>query len=187
MKPDEQRGVIAWFASNPIAANLLLLVIIAAGVMSAFTIKKEIFPEFSLDMLTINVPYRGGTPEEVEEGVLIKIEEAIQDIPGIKKITSTAREGFGSVLVEIVPGHDIQKVINQIKVRVDGISTFPAETERPIIEELTTRNEVLWVNVAGDVDEPTLKRLAEKIRNDIVSLPGVTQAEIYGTRRFEIS
>ncbi|BET66392.1 efflux RND transporter permease subunit [Opitutales bacterium ASA1] len=183
----EEKGVIAWFASNPVAANLLMLVIMVAGAFTTLSIKKEIFPEFSLDMLAITVPYRGGTPQEVEEGVVIKVEEAIQDIPGIKRITAAAMEGAGRITVEILPDYDLQKVLNQIKVRVDGISTFPAETERPIIEELTTRNEVMWVNLAGDVDEPTLKRLAEKVRNDIVSLPGVTQAEIYGVRRFEIA
>lgn len=180
-------GIIAWFAGNRVAANLLMLVIMVAGAFSALSIKKEIFPEFSLDMLNITVPYRGGTPHEVEEGVVIKIEESIQDIPGIKRMTARAMEGAGQVTVEVLPGYDLQKVLNQIKVRVDGISTFPVETERPIIEELTTRNEVLWVNISGDVDEPTLKRLSEKVRNDIVSLPGVTQAEVYGVRRFEIA
>ena len=188
MNSDQPKGgIIAWFAGNPVAANLLMLVIMVAGTFSALSIKKEIFPEFSLEMLNVTVPYRGGTPQEVEEGVVIKIEEAIQDVPGIKKLTAQAMEGAGVVTVEVLAGYDVQKVLNQIKVRVDGISTFPVETERPIIEELTTRNQVMWVNLSGNVDEPTLKRLSEKVRNDIVSLPGVTQAEVFGVRRFEIA
>ncbi|RKX34457.1 MAG: acriflavin resistance protein [Verrucomicrobia bacterium] len=180
-------GIIAWFARNPVAANLLMAVIMAAGLFTAVTIKKEVFPEFSIDQVVVSVPYRGGSPQEVEEGVVVRIEEAIQAVDGIKKIRSRAIEGFGIVTVEMRAGYDMQKLVNDIKVRVDGISTFPVETERPIIEELTTQQEVLWINLYGDVDEVTLKRLADKVRDEITALPDITQAEVYGTRNFEIS
>lgn len=179
-------GIIAWFARNPVAANLLMAVIMAAGLFTAFTIKKEVFPEFSLEQVIITVPYRGGSPQEVEEGVIVRIEEAIQAVDGIKKIRSQASEGFGRVTVEMRTGYDIQKLTNDIKVRVDGISTFPVETERPIVEELVISNEVLWVNIYGDVDEITLKRLADKTRDEITALPEISQAETF-SRNFEIS
>jgi multidrug efflux pump subunit AcrB len=179
-------GIISWFARNPVAANLLMGVIMAAGLFTALTIKKEVFPEFSLEQVIITVPYRGGSPQEVEEGVLVRIEEAIQAVDGIKKIRSRANEGFGSVTVEMRTGYDIQKLTNDIKVRVDGISTFPVETERPIVEELVISNEVLWVNIYGDVDDVTLKRLTDKTRDEITALPEVSQAETF-TRNFEIS
>ncbi|MEZ5274769.1 MAG: efflux RND transporter permease subunit [Opitutaceae bacterium] len=179
-------GIIAWFARNPVAANLLMAVIMAAGLFTAFSIKKEVFPEFSIEMVNINVAYRGGSPQEVEEGVLVRIEEAIQAVDGIKKIRSQAREGFGTVTVEMRNGYDMQKLVNDIKVRVDGISTFPVETERPIIEELTTRNEVLWINLYGDVDDITLKRLADRVRDELTALPEISQADAFSPS-FEIS
>jgi multidrug efflux pump subunit AcrB len=180
-------GIIGWFARNRVAANLLMLVIMAAGLATAFTIKKEVFPEFSIDTVVVRVPFRGGSPQEVEEGVVIKIEEAIQAVNGIKRITSSASEGMGMVRAELSNGYDAQKVLNDIKVRVDGISTFPAEAERPIVEEIIARNQVMWVNLYGDIDEITLKRLADKTRDEITALPGVTQAEVLGIRNFEIS
>ena len=183
---DEDKGIIAWFARNPVAANLLMAVIMAAGLFTAFTIKKEVFPEFSLEQVIISVPYRGASPQEVEEGVLVRIEEAIQAVNGIKKIRSRADEGFGRVTVEMRPGYDIQKLTNDIKVRIDGISTFPVETERPIVEELILSNEVLWINLYGDVDDITLKRLTDQVRDEITALPDISHAETY-TRDFEIS
>jgi multidrug efflux pump subunit AcrB len=181
------KGIIAWFAHNHVAANLLMGMIMLAGLVTATTIKKEVFPEFAIDVVSITVPYRGGNPQEVEEGVTIRIEEAIQSIEGIKKITSFSWEGASRVRVEMNPGYDMQKFVNQIKTQVDAISTFPGETENPIIEQLIARGQVLWVNVYGDVDEITLKRLANKVRDEITALPNVSQAEVRGTRRFEIS
>lgn len=187
MSAEEHTGLIAWFARNRVAANLLMFGFILLGILSAITIKKEFFPEFSLNIITIQVPYLGAAPEEVEEGVCIKVEEAIQDLDGIKKITSKAREGIGLVTVEVETGYDVLNLLDKVKVRVDAISTFPEETENPVIFEQTTKNQVLWMQVYGEVDERSLKEFAKKTREDLLAIPGITQVEIRGAREYEIA
>jgi multidrug efflux pump subunit AcrB len=181
------RGVIAWFAGNGVAANLLLVVIAAGGWLSLSTLKKEVFPEFSSDTISVTVEYRGAAPEEVEEGVCVRIEEAIQGLDGIKRIRSTASEGVGTVIVELLPGADTRRVLDDVKARVDAIDTFPAETEKPVIQEIIIRNQVISVAVAGEADEAALKRLGERVRDEIAALPGVTQTELVVARPYEIS
>ncbi|MDZ7791578.1 MAG: efflux RND transporter permease subunit [Xanthomonadales bacterium] len=179
-------NIIAWFAHNSVAANLLMLCLLFGGLVTAFTITKEIQPKIETNYVTVNVPYRGGTPKDVEQGVLIKIEEAIQDLEGIREMVSTGREGSGSVQIEVHPDYDVLEVLDEIKTRVDSISTFPAETERPIYQRNTFTQEVIWVSVFGGVDERTLKEAAREIRDEIIALPDVTRAELVGTRAYEI-
>ena len=178
---------IDWFARNSVAANLLMIFILASGLLTVFTIKQEVFPEFSLDLIAVDVRYLGAGPEEVEEGVSVRIEEAIQGIDGVKRITSTASEGIGTVLVELELGSDPRKVVDDVKSRVDAIDTFPAETEKPIIREITTRRQVVDVAISGDVGEATLKRLAEQVRDEITAIPEITQVEVTNARPYEIS
>lgn len=179
-------NIIAWFAHNSVAANLLMLCLLAGGVYSAITITKEISPRIETNFVTVQVPYRGGTPRDVEQGVLIRIEEAIQDLEGLREIISTAREGSGTVTVEVETGYDVLEVLDNIKSRVDSIATFPAETERPIYQRNTWSQEVIWVSVFGQVEERTLKEAARQIRDDITALPSVTRAELTGARPYEI-
>ncbi|MDT8450858.1 MAG: efflux RND transporter permease subunit [Wenzhouxiangellaceae bacterium] len=179
-------GIIAWFANNSVAANLLMWALIVGGLYTAITITKEIQPKIETNYVTVTVPYRGGTPRDVEQGVLIKIEEAIQDIEGIREIIATGREGVGTVTVEVEADYEVTEVLDQIKNRVDSISTFPAETERPSYERNTWSQEVIWVSVFGDVPERTLKEVARQIRDDITGLPSVSQAELVGDRAYEI-
>ena len=180
-------GIIDWFARNSVAANLLMVFIIVSGAFSAFSVKQEVFPEFSLDMVTIEVPYLGAAPEEVEEAVNVRLEEAIQGIDGIKQITSTASEGSGSVMIELELGADARKVVDDVKSNVDAISTFPDETEQPIIREIRSRRGVIDIAVSGSADEVTLKRLAERVRDDLAALPEITQVEMANARPYEIS
>ena len=182
-----KKGVISWFAQNGVAANLVMIVIIIGGLMTIPGIKKEIFPEFATDMVRISVAYRGAAPEEVEEGVCVRIEEAIQDLDGIEQIRSMAAEGGGTVSVEILPGYDLRKALDDIKARVDAIDTFPEETEKPTVQEVTNRFQVVNVSISGDTDELTLKKLAERVREDLISLPDVSQAEIINVPPYEIS
>jgi len=179
-------NIIAWFAGNSVAANLLMLCLLFGGLVTAFTITKEIQPQIETNYVTVSVPYRGGTPRDVEQGVLIKIEEAIQDLDGIREMVSTGREGSGSVQVEVHPDYDVLEVLDEIKTRVDSISTFPAETERPVYQRNTWTQEVIWVSVFGEVGERTLKEAARDIRDEIIALPDVTRAELVGTRAYEI-
>ena len=180
-------GMIAWFAKNPVAANLLMIFIVVSGAISVFSVNSEVFPEFSLDMVSIQVPYLGAAPEEVEAAVSIRVEEAIQGLDGIKEITSTASEGMGTVLVELELGADARRVVDEIKSRVDAIDTFPVETEKPIVTELVARNQVVDVAVSGAANEFTLKAVAEQIRDELSAVQGISQVEITSARPYEIS
>ncbi|MFQ5350187.1 MAG: efflux RND transporter permease subunit, partial [Thermoanaerobaculia bacterium] len=181
------KAIIRWFAENGVAANLVMILIITGGLVSAFTMKQEVFPDFEADVVTVTVPYPGAAPEEVEEGVVIRVEEAILDLEGIEEIRSTAGENVGLVLVEALQGADLQKLLNDVKSRVDAIDTFPDETEKPIVEAAVIRRQVMEVAISGETDERTLKRLGERLRDDLTALPDITQVELLMTRPYEIS
>ena len=181
------KQAVAWFAENRVAANLLMLIILAAGIFTISSVKKEIFPEMSMGMISIAVPYLGAAPEEVEEGVCVRIEETIQGLEGIKKITSTASEGMGSVIVEVLPSHDTRELLDDLKSRVDAIETFPDETERPVIREIIAKYQVINVAISGEADEVTLKRLGEQVRDEITALPSITNVKLATARPYEIS
>jgi multidrug efflux pump subunit AcrB len=180
-------NIITWFANNKVAANLLMIFILIAGLISLISIKLEVFPELSPDRITISVIYQGAAPEEVEEGVCVKIEEAVQDLAGIKKIISLASEGTGTVTVEVRPNYDGRKLLEDIKTRVDAISTFPLETEKPVTQEVLIRRQVVNVAVSGETDERTLKQIGEQIRDEINELPEVSQVDLTGTKPYEVS
>ncbi len=182
-----EKGIIAWFAANHVAANLLMLFIIVAGLISAFTIRKETQPEFELNMIQVRVPYLGAAPQEVEEGVVIKVEEAIQDVKGIKRIRSRAREGMGQITIEAKIDADITEVLNEVKTRVDAISTFPALTEKPVIYKQEVENPVMMVAIHGDLDDFARKAIAQEVRSELMQLPQVNKVIYYGDRPFEIS
>lgn len=179
--------MIAWFAKNGVAANLLMLVMVVGGCASLYSLKRELFPQFSLDMITVSVPYRGAAPEEVEEAVIVRIEEAIEGIDGIKEVHSTAVENMGAVSIVVQKGYELAKVKEQVKSRVDAITTFPLETERPIIDEVLIDRDTIWVSIFGNTDERSLKELAERARDDITDLPGISQVKVKGVRDYEIS
>lgn len=180
-------GPIAWFARNGVAANLLLVVIAVAGFLSLGTIKKEVFPEFSSDIISVSMVYRGAAPEEVEEAVCVRIEEAVQGLDGVKRVRSVAGEGAGTVVIELLPGADPRKTLDDVKARIDAIDTFPEETEKPVIQEIIIKSQVINVAVSGNADEVTLKRLGERVRDEISNLPGITQAQLVVARPYEIS
>ena len=183
----EHKGIIAWFASNHVAANLLMFFIIVAGVISSFSLRKQTTPEFEQNVVNISVPYLGAAPQEVEEGVVVKIEEAIQDVQGIIEINSTAREGSGTVSAEVDNDFNLDDVLNEIKTRVDAVSTFPALTERPIYSKREFIIPVIFVTIHGPIDELTRKRIADAIREELLQLPEVNQVDFLGDREFEIS
>ena len=161
-----EKGIIAWFAANHVAANLLMLFIIVAGLISVFTIRKQTTPDFELNTIRVQVPYLGAAPQEVEEGVVVKVEEAIQDVKGIRKLTGTAREGVGSVVAEVASDADINEVLSEIKTRVDAISTFPGLTEKPVIFKEEIPIHIVFVAVHGALDEFSRKRIAQEVRDD---------------------
>lgn len=186
-RTERMNKILEWFAKNPVAANLIMFFILASGLLTMSGIKQEVFPEIASDLISVSVPYLGAAPEEVEEAVCVRIEEEIQSLEGIKQITSRAAEGLGTVIIELFPGTDVRKLLDDVKARIDAIDTFPEETEKPVIQELLNRRQVISLAVSGDTDEKTLKVLSEKIRDDILLLPGISQAEIASVRPYEIS
>ncbi|EDQ00967.1 AcrB/AcrD/AcrF family protein [Shewanella benthica KT99] len=183
-----QEGIIAWFARNSVAANLLMAFLILGGLFSSyFLVNKEIFPSYELNYLQISVAYPGAAPQEIEEGINIKIEEAIQDINGIKKVTSVASDGFGNVTIEVEDNYDPQDILDEAKLAIDAISTFPDNIEKPNIFRIKPENNVIWVSVYGDINLHDMKELAKSIREDITALPAVTRAKVTGVRDYEIS
>ena len=180
-------GMIDWFARNSVAANLMMAFILVSGVLAMSNVREEAFPEIELDRIHVEVPYLGAAPEEVEEGVNVRIEEAIQGIDGIKQIQSTASEGMGSVLIELELDADPRRVVDEVKSNVDAITTFPLETEKPIVREMTMRQQVVDVAVSGDVDPFTLKQVAERVRDELTAVPGITQVDIVSAPPYEIS
>lgn len=180
--------MIAWFARNGVAANLLMAVILFLGLNAVMTqIPLEVFPDFELDVINVSIPFRGATPTDVEEGVVIRAEEAIFDLEGIKELRSTAAEGSATITVELEKGFDPRNLLDDVKNRIDAISTFPGEVERPTYSLAKHRREVISVVVAGPLDERELRRYGERVRDDIAALPGITQVELEGVRPYEIA
>jgi multidrug efflux pump subunit AcrB len=181
------KRAIAWFAENHVAANLLMVLIVAGGIAALPAIEQRTFPEFEIDIIQVGVTYLGAAPEEVEEGVCVRIEEEVSNIEGIDRITSTATEGACGVTLEILSGYPIDRALSEIKNAVDGISTFPEETEKPVVSHLSLRSVELQIALSGRVPEPTLKFYGEKLRDDITAATDVTQAELSSARDYEIS
>lgn len=181
------KGPLAWMAKNHVAANLLMMVFIVGGVLMGVSVKQEIFPEVALDMVQVMVAYPGAGPEEIEEGIILKVEESLSGVTGIKEIKSTASEGVGVVTAEILPEEDVDMVLQDVKAEVDRIITFPEEAEKPVITKLVNRMDVISVAVYGNMPERSLREQAEAIRDDLLAFPEITQADLGGVRPYEIS
>lgn len=181
------KGAIRWMAENHVAANLLMLFLLVGGGLVASNIKQEVFPDIALDYIRIQMVYPGAGPEEIEEGIILKIEENLTGIEGIKELRSTASEGFASVVAELYPGINQDVVLQEINSEVDRIVTFPGEAERPTVSKIMRKKEVLTLAVYGNVSDRSLREIGDDVRDEILTLPGITQAEIEGIRPYEIS
>lgn len=179
--------LIAWFAENHVAANLLMLLLVVGGIFSLPNISKEIIPDVSLEMVVISVPYPGASPTEVEKAVLTRVESAIADIEGVKDIESTAAENLGLVRVKIDYDYNLKEVMEKIKNRVDGISSFPKDVLKPTVQEIAIRNLVTKIIVSGPADERSLKNLAQQIRQDLLEKPEISQVELADVHPEEMS
>ena len=181
--------MIRWFTHNPVAANLLMFAILAGGLMSLAgnRIPLEVFPEFALEQINVSTTLRGATPESVQSGVTVRIEEAIFDLEGIKKISSRSQEGRSIVQVEVAKGTDSQELLNDIKLRIDGISTLPSDAESPVIEIPERIREVISVVISGDLPEEELRQLSEFHRDRMLALKDITKIQIDSAREFEIT
>ncbi len=182
-----QTGIIAWFTRNTVAANLLMALIIIGGIMSVLTIRKQMFPTVELNMITIQVPFPGAAPQEVEQGVIIRIEDALDNTQGIKNIRSTAREGLASISIEIENDYTVQEVMDEVRMRVDSITSFPAQIEPPNVYRTRQQRQVIWLSIYGDIDERARKQLAKEVRDDLRSFGGISQVDVVGARDYEIA
>lgn len=182
------RNILRAFARNSVFANILLGLIVFAGLLAAGYMIRETFPEFSLDMITVTVPWPGADPEDVEEGICIKLERAILGIPGIRQFDTISAESMGMLMIEVKDDYDVAYVKDRVRNAVDAISTFPPDAERPITEEMLLRSEVIMLSLYGDAtSERQLKEWAENIKDEVLALPGVSQAEVLAARPYEIS
>lgn len=180
-------GLIRWFAGNGVAANFLMLLIIAAGISGAFQIKRELLPSVTLDVVRVAVAYPGATPVEVEDGIILRLEEAIGDLPGIEKMTATAAEGMGSLTLEVDEGFDVRNLLNDVKSRVDGISNFPEDAEKPQIEAPLLQRSIMGLAVHGDLSTAGIRQVAERVRDDLLAIPGITQVALSAAPDYEIA
>ncbi|MCK7459990.1 efflux RND transporter permease subunit [Idiomarina aminovorans] len=187
MTTEKQTGLIAWFVRNSVAANLLMIIILVAGALSVFTVRKQMFPEIELNIISIQVPFPGAAPQEVEQGVIILIEDAIEDVNGIEQMTSRSRESGGSVTLEVEPDYDVQVVMDEVKMLVDAIPNFPQQIEKPNIYRVRPQREVIWVSVYGDLNERGQKELAKEVRDELKTVGGITKVNVVGDRDYEIS
>lgn len=169
---------IRWMASNPIAANLLMIILLGGGIFSALKVQKEVFPEFEMDIIDIDVSYPGASPEEVEQGILQPIEDAVRNVQGIKEMTSQAREGRGSVNLELVAGTDRMKAFQEVDQAVNRVRTFPESAEDPQTRIRANSREVMEVGLYGDIEIWELRKLAERVRDRLLSEPEISQVEL---------
>jgi len=176
--PVQPGGAIAWMARNSIASNLLMVILLGGGIWSAFSIQKEVFPQFQLDVVEVNVGYPGAAPSEVEQGILRPIEEAVRGVEGIREITSEAREGRAEVLIELVAGQDRMKVFQDIDQAISRIRTFPDNIEQPEVSLQSRQQEVIEIGLYGPVDVWTLRKLAEQLRDQMQAHDDITQVEL---------
>ncbi|MFC1600729.1 efflux RND transporter permease subunit [Candidatus Sumerlaeota bacterium] len=181
------KRMISFCVNNTVFANVLMALILLAGGFAAATIIREFFPRFSMDMITIAVPYPGASPEEVEEGICLKLEDAIEGLEGVKRYETTAVEGMGRASIELEESADVQEVKDELTDRVNAIVTFPLDAERPMVTEAKFDQMTIGVALAGDLPETQLKELAEDIRDELVDLPEVSQVSVAGARRYEIT
>jgi len=182
----DTKGPIAWMAGNSVTANLMMAVLLIGGLYMGFNIKQEVFPEFSLDMINISIAYPGASPEEVEKGILLAVEEAIQGLEGIDEVTATAFEGYGSITVKAIEGSNINRLWQEIKSEVDRIETFPDESEEPTITIAARKREVLKIALYGDASEESMRTLADQIKDQLLLDKGITLVELEGVREREI-
>lgn len=181
------KGIIKWFIGNPIAANLLMIAMLLGGYLSAGTIKKETWPTYIGNRVDISMIYPGAASSEVEQQIVVRIEEAIADLPGIFQITSESKQGYGRVSVNVIEGHDVRTLLSDIKTRVDAIDTFPTSAERLTIKQNIWRPTLMWVALYGDAERGVLKNIAFQIRDEMAMLEGVSEVQITGLKEDELS
>jgi multidrug efflux pump subunit AcrB len=182
----QEKGLIAWFARNPVAANLVMMFILIGGILTALTIRKQMFPQFESNWISVEAVYPGAAPQEVEEGITIKVEENLEGIEGIKRLITYSNRGFSQAWIEIEEKYDPQEVLDEIKVQVDSINTFPAGMERPVVRREKYEQEVMILALYGDMNNYQLKELGNDIKDELQALPNINLVDFFGGLNYEI-
>ncbi len=181
------KRVLAAFARNTVFANILLLLIFLSGGFAVKSMIREFFPEFSLDMVTVTVPYPGADPEEVEEGISRKIEEAVDGLEGVKQYTTKSAEGVATAMIEVKEDYETSEVLDRVRSKIDAVSTFPVDAEKPIVTELTLKESIMVIALFGDMSERRLKEWAERVKDEMQQIPEVSKVSVFGARDYEIA
>ena len=181
------RKIIEYSVNNPVFANMLILILLIITPLTLMTLERQMFPQFSLDSISVRVPYPGASPEEVEEGICLKIEDAIDGIDGIKKYTTKASEGMGSANIEVKAGRDVQIIKDDVADQINAITTFPPDAERPSIFEAKMIRLTMGIAIFGELPEDQMKELAEDLREELKQNPQITRVSVQGARRYEIA
>lgn len=184
---DTHKGLIAWFARNSVAANLLMIIILIGGLLTANTIRKQFFPQVEINWLTFNVPYPGAAPQEVEEGITIKIEEALEPIQGLDRVITYSDRNSAYGWLRVDESYDPQEVLEEVKSNIDSIASFPDGMERPKVERIKFRQEVMYVSLYGNMEYAELKELGKRIHDEVVNLKGINVSDYYSGLPYEIS
>ena len=184
---DTQKGLIAWFARNSIAANLLMVFILVGGFLTIQTINKQMFPQVKINWISYTAPYPGAAPQEVEEGITIKIEEALETVQGLKRVITYSNRGFSNGWFEVELDYDPQVVLEEVKSAIDSISSFPEGMERIKVEREKFRQEVMYISLYGDLTSGELKELGRKIHDEIQQLPYINISDLRSGLGYEIS
>ncbi|NWL16569.1 efflux RND transporter permease subunit [Pseudoalteromonas sp. Scap03] len=186
MTTTDEKGLIAWFARNPVAANLIMIFILIGGLLTALTIRKQAFPQFESNWVSIQAVYPGAAPQEVEEGITIKIEENLEGTEGIKRLITYSNRGYAQAWVEIEEKYDAKEALDEIKAQVDSINTFPAGMERPVVQREKFQQEVMILALYGDMSYYQLKELGNDIKDELQNLPHVNLVDFYSGLDYEI-
>ncbi len=181
------RRLVAAFVENPVAANLVLLVVVVAGLVSLPGLRQETFPHVAFDQVVVRVDYPGAAPDEVEQSICVRLEELVHGVRGVDRVFARAAEGVGVVWAELGVGADAQEVLDEIRTRVDALDDLPADAEPPVVRELRDDSVLLGVAIHGHVDEATLRQLGERVRDELAALPEIHRAELVGVRAPELA
>ena len=184
---DTNKGLIAWFARNSVAANLLMFFIIIGGLLTATTISKQMFPQVEINWIQFSAPYPGAAPQEVEEGITMKVEEALETVQGLDRVITYSNRNYSSGYFKIDEKEDPQVVLDEVKSQIDAISSFPDGMERPRVERIKYKQEVMYISLYGDLSNLELKALGKKIHDEIQQQPLVNISEFYSGLGYEIS
>lgn len=181
------RRTIEHSVRNPVFVNLLMLILVIGGILATLSMKREILPSAHVDIVQVTVPYPGAGPDEVEEGICRKIEEAIEGVEGIKKYSTQSAESMGSATIELADGYDLQKLKDEVADKINAITTFPVDAEKPNIFQATWWHPVVFLSVYGDLPEAQLKELAEDLKDDLSQESGISRVTLFGVRSYEIA